>query len=288
MQEDERRAQIRRVLLVEGAANLAVLVAKGIVAAATGSSAVLGDAFHSCADLANNGVALLALHLSGAPPDREHPYGHRKFETLAIFTLAVLLSVAAVEVALGALSRSQQPVIRQGWSLGVMLCVLGANVALSLWQTRRANQLDSDLLHADARHTFSDVLTTVAVISGWQLAASGYPWLDSVFAIAVAVLILVLAYGLFRRAIPTLVDEIATDPERLLTAVREIDGVRSVPRVRSRRSGAGLSVDVVVAVGAQLSTAASHTVADEIEDMLRRDFDADEISVHVEPDNAGA
>lgn len=283
---NERERQIRRVLLIEGAANLAVLIAKGIVAAVTASSAVLGDAVHSFADLANNFVALLALHLSSAPPDREHPYGHRKFETLAIFALAILLSVVAVEVAMGALAERSTPIARPGWSLALMLGVLVANVGLCAWETRRARQLDSDLLRADARHTVSDVLTTIAVIGGWQLAARGYEWLDSVLALGVAGLILFLAYDLFQRAIPVLVDEIATDPGPVADAVVNIAGVRAVRRVRSRSAGSGLSVDIVVSVDASLSTAASHEVADQIERCLRREFSARDVNVHVEPDSS--
>jgi cation diffusion facilitator family transporter len=285
---NERDRQIRRVLLIEGAANLCVLVAKGAVAVSTGSSAVLGDAVHSLADLANNVVALVALHLSSAPPDREHPYGHHKFETLAIFALAILLSVVAIEVALGALGERTAPIERSGWALGVMLGVLAVNVGLSTWESRRAEQLDSDLLRADARHTFSDALTTVAVIVGWQLAARGYEWLDTVFALGVAGLILYLAYGLFQRAIPILVDEIATDPGPVAEAVVNIDGVRAVRSVRSRSAGSGLSIDIVVAVDASLSTADSHEVADEVEQRLRREFSARDVSVHIEPDASGS
>jgi cation diffusion facilitator family transporter len=285
---NERDRQIRRVLLIEGAANLCVLVAKGAVAVSTGSSAVLGDAVHSLADLANNVVALVALHLSSAPPDREHPYGHHKFETLAIFALAILLSVVAIEVALGALGERTAPIERSGWALGVMLGVLAVNVGLSTWESRRAEQLDSDLLRADARHTFSDALTTVAVIVGWQLAARGYEWLDTVFALGVAGLILYLAYGLFQRAIPILVDEIATDPGPVAEAVVNIAGVRAVRSVRSRSAGSGLSIDIVVAVDASLSTADSHGVADEVEQRLRREFSARDVSVHIEPDASGS
>ncbi len=71
------------------------------------------------------------------------------------------------------------------------------------------SNLDSDILRADARHTLADVFTTAAVIAGWQLAARGYAWLDTIFALGVAVLVLFLAYDLFKRAVPMLVDSSA-------------------------------------------------------------------------------
>ncbi|MDH3214596.1 MAG: cation diffusion facilitator family transporter [Myxococcales bacterium] len=283
--DPERDRRVRRVLGIEGFANLCVLAAKTVVGTATGSSAVLADAVHSFADLANNGLALLALHLAGAPPDREHPYGHRKYETLAVFALATLLAVLAVEIALHALERGDRSVIRHGWSLGLMLGVLAVNIVVSVWESGCARRLDSDILRADARHTFSDVLMTVAVIIGWQLAARGYYWLDAAFTLGVAAVILVLAFGLFRRAIPVLVDRIATDPEHVTAVVQSVPGVRDTRRVRSHVSGQGMRIDVVVAVDPQLSTAASHGIADDIERTLRERFSTPDVTVHVEPES---
>jgi divalent metal cation (Fe/Co/Zn/Cd) transporter len=78
-----------------------------------------------------------------------------------------------------------------------MLGVLVVNIAVAIWENRWARRLDSDILRADSRHTLPDVLTTVAVIAGWQLAAHGYRWLDALASIVVAAMILYLAYGLF-------------------------------------------------------------------------------------------
>jgi cation diffusion facilitator family transporter len=280
----QRDGQVRRVLFIEGLANFTVLVAKTVVGFATGSSAVLADAVHSFADLANNGLALFALRLAAAPPDREHPYGHRKYETLAVFALATLLAVLAIEIALRALQSGDRDVLRPGWSLGLMLGVLAVNATISTWQATWARRLDSDLLRADARHTFSDVLTTIAVIIGWQLAATGHAWLDTTFTLGVAALILFLAFGLYRRAIPVLVDQIATDPDHLTAVVQSVPGVRDTRRVRSHLSGQGTTIDVVVAVDSHLSTAASHDIADEIERTLRERFATPDVTVHVEPE----
>jgi cation diffusion facilitator family transporter len=283
--DEQRDRRIRRVLVIEGLANLSVLVVKTVVGIATGSSAVLADAVHSFADLANNGLALFALHLAAAPPDREHPYGHRKYETLAVFALATLLAVLAVEITLRAFQSGDRDVLRPGWSLGVMLGVLVVNVAVSTWEGAWARRLDSDLLRADTRHTFSDVLVTIVVIVGWQLAAMGRAWLDTAFTLAVAALILFLAFGLYRRAIPVLVDRIAADPERLAAVVQSVPGVRGTRRVRSHLSGQGVTIDVIVAVDSHLSTAASHDIADEIERTLRESFATPDVTVHVEPED---
>ena len=279
----DRDRSVQGVLFWEALANAAVLLAKGVVGVATGSTAVLSDAIHSLADLANNGVAFLVVRLAGAPPDREHPYGHRKFETLAVFGLATLLAVLAIQIAVRALQHGDREVVQHGWSLALMLGVLGVNAAIALWEGRWARRLDSEVLRADARHTLSDVLVTSAVIAGWQFAARGWKWLDTLTTLLVAGLILYLAYGLFQRAIPVLVDRSIADPDELSAVVSAVSGVRSTRRVRSLGSGGDGKIDVVVSVDPGLSTSASHAIADEIERVLAERFSTRDVSVHVEP-----
>lgn len=280
----ERDRRIQHLLILEGCVNLVVVVAKALVGFTTGSFAILGDAIHSLTDVANNVVALVVMRMASTPPDREHPYGHRKFETLAVFGLASLLTVLAFELGVRTLERSAHPVARHGWGLVLMLVVLGVNITITLWQRYWARRLNSDILRADANHTLSDVLTTVVVIVGWQGAARGYPWLDSVFALGVAALVLYLAYGLFKRAIPVLVDSIAAEPEALTDTVRRVAGVRKVHRIRSRWIGSTPSVDVVIAVDPALSTVQAHTIADTIENVLSQQFGMDDVTIHIEPD----
>jgi cation diffusion facilitator family transporter len=285
--QHSRDRSIRRVFVLTGIANAAVLLAKVVVGSATGSTAVLGDAVHSFADVSNNVVALVALRFAVEPPDREHPYGHRKFETLAVFSLAVLLSVLALELALRSLERGAHTVQRPGWGLAVMAAVFAANIGISTWQGLWARRLDSDLLRADARHTLSDVLVTASVIAGWQFAARGRPWLDTLTTLAVAGLILYLAFGLFQRAIPILVDHSAADPDEVRKAVETVSGVLSARRVRSRGGGREGRVEVVVTVDPTLPTWAAHRIADEVERVLAARFGAADVTVHVEPHQGG-
>lgn len=282
--EASRERQVRRVLLIEGASNLVVMLAKVAVGLASGSALVFGDALHSLTDLANNGVALVAARVAASPPDREHPYGHAKFETLAVFFLAVLLSVLAVELAFRALTRVAPDIERSTWGLALMLGVLAVNTSVTLWEGRWAQRLDSDLLRADAGHTASDVLVTSAVIVGWQLSARGLVWLDRTFSLAIAALILFLAWKLLRRAIPVLVDRMAADPDELARVVRSVRGVREARRVRSQHAGGSPRIDVVVSVDPRLGVEESHAIADAIERTLYERFGARDVTVHVEPD----
>lgn len=280
---EERDSKVLQVLVIEGLANLAVLGIKLLVGTLTGSLAVLADAVHSLTDVSNNVVAWIVTRHSAKPADAKHPYGHRKFETIAVFALAALLVVFAFELAVRAVTRESTEIASGGVELGLMLVVLAINVAIATWQRGWAKRLGSDILLADANHTLSDVLITASVIVGWQLSAMGWLWVDRLCALGVAGLIFYLAYGLFRRTLPVLLDERAIDPRALREAALEVDGVRAVPRVRSRWIGSARAVDLVIEVDAELSTADAHRIADRLETLLAERFDAHDVSIHVEP-----
>ena len=280
---DQRDRQVLGIILIEGLANLVVLAVKLVVGMLTGSLAVLGDAIHSLTDVINNIVAWFVTRHSVKPADSRHPYGHRKFETIAVFALAALLAILAFELIMHALTREVTEIATGGVELALMLGVLATNIAVSTWQRIWAKRLESDILLADANHTLSDVLITASVIVGWQLSAMGWVWIDQVSALAVAGLILYLAYGLFRRTLPVLLDESAIDADKLRAEVQQVDGVRAVRRVRSRWIGSARAVDLVIEVDADMPTAAAHQIADRLEDLLARHFDVHDVSIHVEP-----
>ncbi|MFW2373316.1 MAG: cation diffusion facilitator family transporter [Gammaproteobacteria bacterium] len=280
----QRDQQVRRIILIEGTANLLVLIGKVIVGLSTGSMAILADAVHSLTDLTNNIVAWIVMRFSSLPADREHPYGHRKFETLAVFVLASILVVLAFELALNAIRKEPTEVVSSGAELAIMLSVLVINIAVTSWQHMWAKRLDSDILHADATHTFADVLITGVVIVGWQLSAIGYAWVDRLCALGVSVLVIYLAYKLFRRAIPVLIDEYAVDPKELSDLIKKVQGVKHVYRVRSRWIGKACAIDLVISVDPLLTTEESHKIADAIETLIEQRFDTTDISIHVEPE----
>jgi cation diffusion facilitator family transporter len=282
----QRDQRVRRVILIEGSANLLVLILKTIVGLSTGSMGLLADAIHSLTDLTNNVIAWFVIHFSSLPADREHPYGHRKFETLAVFILASILVVLAFELILNAIRKEETEVATSGIELVIMLGVLVINILITIWQHRWAKRLDSDILRADATHTFADVLITSVVIGGWQLSAMGYAWVDRACAIAVALLVFYLAYNLFRRAVPVLIDQYAIDPQDLSNIIRNVNGVKDVYRIRSRWIGKTCAIELVISVDPTLSTEESHDIADKIESIIEKRFDTSDISIHVEPETS--
>ncbi len=279
----QRDRQVLRIIIIEGLANLTVLIAKTIIGLSTGSIAILGDALHSLTDASNNLVAYFVIRFSSMPADREHPYGHRKFETLAVFVLASILVVLSIQLAINALSGEQQPIRSSGLELAIMFGVLAINITVSSWQAYWARRLHSDILLADANHTFADVLITSSVILGWQLSSHGYPWADKICALGVSLFVLYLAFTLFRRALPVLTDRYAVDPQKVRERVEKIEGVEQVYHIRSRWMGNRRAIDLVISVDARLPTEQAHRISDEVEQVLASELDIDDASIHVEP-----
>lgn len=286
----QRDKDVQRIILIEGSINILVLIAKVIVGFSTGSLAILSDAIHSLTDVINNIVAWTVVRLSSLPPDRKHPYGHRKFETLAVFFLASLLVLLSFELALQAITKDDAKVISSAWSIGIMLAILAVNITVSIWQRMWARRLQSDILLADASHTFSDVLTTIVVIVGWQLSSMGYLWLDRACALGVSALVFYLAYILFKKSLPILIDEYSVEPELISKSVEKVNGVRQVHRIRSRWIGGDKSIDLIIAVDPHISTDDSHKIATTVEQLIENEFGISDISIHVEPysKNVGA
>jgi cation diffusion facilitator family transporter len=282
-----RDRAIRNVLLIEGLSDILFLVVKSIVGLQTGSSAVLSDALHSLTDLSNNIVGLMFLRVAHAPPDREHPYGHHKFESLAVFAIGVLITSMAVQVVLRAFTRGDAEVKHNDLGLALMLLVFIVNIGFTAWEHRQARLLDSELLRADAKHTLADVALTIAVIAGWQLAAAGHVWIDTLFALGVAGFVGWLAWSLFRRSVPVLVDRIVADPDELSAIVRPVAGVAGIRRIRSHQAGSEMVIDIVLSVEGAMSTADSHAVADEVEAAVQRRFIGAQVNVHIEPAEHG-
>jgi len=275
--------KVQQIILIEGLYNVVVLVLKLIVGLTTHSLAVLGDAIHSLTDVLNNVVIWMVMRVASKPADDDHPYGHRKFETMGVFALAALLVVLAVELILQTFRAETKEIISEPWGLGLMLLVLLLNISVSLWERHWAKKLESDILYADAQHTLVDVITTVLVIVSWQLSAMGYVWLDKLCAIGVACLVLYFAFILFQKVVPILVDGFAIDPEILSKAVFQVEGVKEVRQVRSRWIGDIKAVDLIIAVDEHLSIIESHDIAHDVEDMLVKHFNVADASIHVEP-----
>ncbi|HWR98882.1 MAG TPA: cation diffusion facilitator family transporter, partial [Candidatus Methanoperedens sp.] len=164
-----RTRRVRFVLWAILGLNLAVAAAKYFYGLATASIAMQADGFHSLFDGTSNVVGLIGLAVAVRPPDRDHPYGHAKYETYAAAIIGAMLLLASWKVGAAAWTRlangGEPPRVDAG-SFVVMLVTLGVNIGVAAWERRVGKDLRSELLIADASHTGSDILVSVGVLAG--------------------------------------------------------------------------------------------------------------------------
>ncbi|HEV8399879.1 MAG TPA: cation diffusion facilitator family transporter [Gemmatimonadales bacterium] len=281
-------AAVRRVLLGLLGANLVVVAAKAVVGIASGSLAVWGDALHSSVDSLYNVLGLIVVRVAAREPDEDHPYGHGKFETLGALAIVVFLSITCFELVRNAVQKllgGGHTIVMTDLGLVVLLATLAVNVLVAWYENRRGHELSSELLIADAAHTRTDVFITIGVLIGVLFARRGATWVDPVVAIVVAVLIVRVAYQIFARTVPVLVDERAIPERAIRHAAQEIAGVKSAYGIRSRGGhGAGVRyAEVTIAVDREANVAAAHAIADQVEERLKRELELSAVTVHVEP-----
>jgi len=170
-----------------------------------------------------------------------------------------------------------------GTQIAILSGTLVVNVVVATYESRKGKELDSELLLADATHTKSDVLVTIGVLIGVLLSSHGWTWADPLVALAVAVVIIILAWGILARSIPVLVDTHAIPAEELRSSAEAVDGVRSAYSIRSRGSRVRSFAELTIAVDREISVETAHKTADQVEAELKNRFGLYQVTVHVEP-----
>ena len=281
-----RSVRIRRVLIIILVANVAVVVAKLLIGIATRSLAVLGDAAHSSVDALNNILALLVISIASQAPDEDHPYGHQKFETLGALAIVGFLSISAFELSKGAVQRlaTGPPLLSVSLvQITVLLATLAINVGVASYESQKGRQLASEILLADAAHTKADILVTIGVIASVVLVRAGITWADPLLGLAVAGIIVVLAYKIMSRSVPILVDRHLVPAAAIRNAAEDVPGVQSAYDIRSRGSQNRSFAELTIAIARGVTVEDAHQIADAVESRLRSELKLHEIIVHVEP-----
>ncbi len=277
---------------VERAASLSVLAAllltllKLVVGYFTNSLGVISEALHSGLDLVAAGITLVAVQQASKEADSEHPYGHGKIENFSALTETILLWITAAWIIFEALRRiAGEEVIEPSiWGIAVMLVSVLVDYERSKILYKTAEEFDSQALEADALHFRTDMLSSIVVLVGLTLVQLGFPIGDPLGAIGVSIVILYVSYNLGKRSFDYLVDRAPEGIEgKVQEACKEIPGVLSCKRIRSRTSGPGLFVDVVVSVDETITTGEAHHIADSIETKLADLAKSVDVVVHIEP-----
>ncbi len=273
---------LRRVLVL----NLGVAVAKVAFGWTTGSISILSDGLHSFTDSASNVVALVGVRLASRPPDDDHPYGHRKFETLASVGILLFLLLVMVQVLMASVTRLRDggaPHVSAA-SFIVMLVTLAVNVFVVVYERRAGRTLVSEVLMADARHTTSDILTSVTVIAALVGVWAGYPKADALAALVVAVFIGYACWGIFDETSRILEDRIVIAESDVSDVVLAVPGVLGCHHVRTRGSSDHVFLDLHVWMAGELPLVEAHALSHVVKDHVMTRFpQIKDAIIHLEP-----
>ena len=254
---------------------------------ASGAISILSDGFHSLTDAASNVAGLIGVRAARQPPDADHPYGHRKYETVAAAAVTVFLLLLVIEVLRNAFNhltgRSLPPEI-SAVSFVVMLVTVAINLAVVAYEGREAERLGSEVLMADATQTRGDVWSSLTVIAALAGARAGVPVLDPLAALVVAGFIGYAGYQVARTTTGILSDRIVISDAELERVVMGVPGVVGCHRIRTRGAADHVFLDLHVWLPADMRLTDAHNLSHVVKDRLMTRYPqiADAV-IHIEP-----
>jgi cation diffusion facilitator family transporter len=288
---NQRHRLTVRVTLVGSTVDLLLGVMKIVGGWFAGSQALIADGVHSLADLTTDiGVIVASKHASRAA-DADHPYGHGRIETLATMALAVTMIAVAAGLSYDAiqrLMRAAELVTPGAYALLIALFSVIAKEATYRYIMRAAVRIDSDMLRASAWHSRTDALSSVVVILGVGGALLGYPFLDAVAAIFVALMIAHIGLRLGWGSVQELIDA-GLSGEHLLEIsrlIRDTEGVTNLHMLRTRSLGNSAMADVHIQVAPRLSVSEGHQISEAVRRRLIDEVGRiTDVTVHTDPED---
>ena len=242
------------------------------------SGAMVSDGFHSLSDVLSSFVVIIGVKIAQKAPDKDHPYGHERFECVAALVLSILLLITGVLIGRSALEQirtnsfdTQTP---------SLLALIAAIVSIAVkegmyWFTRHYAKLySSGALMADAWHHRSDSLSSIGALIGIAGARMGFPILEPLASLIICVFIVKAAYDIFRDAIMKMVDRSCNpDTEKeICDCAREVDGVIDVLSIQTRVFGNRIYVDIEITADGIIPLSQSDEIAQSVHAAIEKKF----------------
>jgi cation diffusion facilitator family transporter len=283
----DRDRGVRRVLFVVLGLNLGVATVKLGLSFATGALSLLADGIHALLDASSNVVGIVGIAVASRPADAGHPYGHRRFETLAASCIGLLILSGMVGILSGlweGLSgRRPVPDVTPA-SAAILAVTIVANLGISRYEARKGTELRSGVLQADAGHTLSDTLGAMVVLVSFGATWLGFAAADLVAAVVVALLIGRTAWSVLRESLGELADHVRLDPLAVHRVALSVPEVRGAHKIRSRGSPDHVLVDLHIHVDPTMSVVEAHRVTHEVAGAVRAAFpEVADVLIHTEP-----
>lgn len=279
--------KIKYVLWIILFANLSVALLKILIGSVIKSNSMTADGFHSLTDGSSNIIGIIGISIASKPIDKDHPYGHKKFETLAALFIAGMLLIVGGKIIIEAIERFSNPVIPQITveSLIALLITLFINIFVSTYEYQQGKKLNSYILTSDSMHTKSDIFVSIGVIFTLICVKLGLPSiLDTIASLVVSCFILHASYEIFKTTSGILVDKAVLDTKKIEELALGFSEVKGVHKIRSRGSENEMYVDMHILTEPEMSIEESHSLIHDIENKMKSEINSNlQVFVHIEP-----
>ncbi len=268
------------------AGGIAVFLIKAVAFGISGSVALLSDALESIVNIAASVMMLVSVHIALKPADENHKYGHYKAENISCFIEGVLVLIAAALIFWEAAQRLLTPIepSNLNYALIISLMATALNGLLALVLLRTSKKSGSIALEGDAKHLFSDVVSSAGVVFGLIIASvTGWMVLDPLIAMIVAILLVKMAYDILKKTAQELMDCNCPEEEKIIENVlSKIDGYIEYHDLKTRKTGNVIYAEFHLCVNGECTLAEAHHLTDIIEERLKQSIPNLSVMIHVE------
>lgn len=271
------------------ASNGLIILFKLIAGIMSGSISIISEAIHSMSDLLASVLTYFAVLRSSEPADKEHPFGHGRYEDVAGFIEGILIILASFYILFEAgkkIFSANNFEFNSTLGIIVMGVAIIANLIVSNYLFSIAKQTDSTALNADAQHLSTDVYSSLGVFAGLVLIKiTGITLLDPIIAIFVALIILKAGFSITKESLNNLVD--GTLPENELNIIEDIlnncEEINGYKNIKSRKSGSNRDIYLTVLCDENMSLKKCHEICDTIEEKIKTSLPCTQVTTHCEP-----
>lgn len=284
---DDLYRQKRRVTLVGAVGNVVLTIGKIGLGVLGHSQALVADGIHSLSDLVSDVVVLYAAHVGRLEADHNHPYGHKRFETVATVGIGLLLIIVAAGFIYDATQRVLNPAtlfLPSWFVLPVAVASVLIKELMYHYTIRVGRKVRSKLIEANAWHHRSDAFSSLIVIVGVAGALAGYAWFDAIAGIIVAMMVGAMGCRFVWDSLQELVDT-GLDGEQvaeLAEAIDTVEGVLAHKNLRTRRMGDLVLVDVHIVVDGEITVREGNSIGEQVRLRLLHILDDAEVLIYLD------
>lgn len=244
------------------------------------------DGYHSLFDGVSNIIGLTGSFIGARPPDTDHPYGHRKYETVASIFIALLLIFVGVEILRSAFNRFLSPSVPEVTAISFLI-ILGTmciNYLVTRYEYKQGESLRSQVLIADSMHTKSDIYVSLSVIVSLAAVKLGFSLMDPLIALVIAFIIFRAGYRIIKEGSRDLLDMSRIEENEICDLVMGVEGVKGCHKIRTRGSMGDIKIDMHLLVQSDMTLEDAHLIAHKVSKKLKSEYkDVSDVVVHLEP-----